>query len=427
MNIAIACLLGIVQGLTEFLPVSSTAHLYIVQSLLGIRNDEVTLSFDVVLHLGTVAALFLVFARELLAIFQELLLWISGRPARDPEARAVILPLVVGTIPGVLAGLFLLKRIEKVRTLGLIGVSMLVACAFFLFAEWKGARAPRQRGLPEITIADALWIGIAQAAAGLMAGFSRSGFTISTGRLRGFERPAAARFSFLLALPIILGAGAKALLDLRKAHEPISSAPVLAAGFLCAAVVGFLVVRFLLRYLRTNTLRPFAYYLGGLGLVLLAVSFTRWREADRAVVSQAAGAPAADQPPLHLLARHGAGLLVEEQAALDDREVRNAANSELLGELRVFLRVHLQDEGAPRHLRGGLRDLGSGDLAGPAPGRPEVHQHRHLRVAGDLAEDLRVRFDGLSDRRDLRLAVAAAPLVGQPLGRRPVLLPAGRT
>ena len=275
MSIAVACLLGIVQGLTEFLPVSSTAHLYIVQALLGIRNDEITLSFDVVLHLGTVAALLLFFARDLAAIAGELFLWISGRPPRDPQARAVILPLVIGTIPGVLAGLFLLKRIEKVRTLGLIGVSMLVACAFFLFAEWKGARAPRQRNLSEITSADALWIGIAQAAAGLMAGFSRSGFTISTGRLRGLERPAAARFSFLLAIPIILGAGAKALLDLRKAHEAISSAPVLAAGFLCAAAVGFLVIRFLLRYLRTNTLRPFAYYLGGLGLVLLIVSVTR--------------------------------------------------------------------------------------------------------------------------------------------------------
>ncbi|HKA36272.1 MAG TPA: undecaprenyl-diphosphate phosphatase [Thermoanaerobaculia bacterium] len=275
MSVAVACLLGIVQGLTEFLPVSSTAHLYIVQWLLGIRNDEITLAFDVVLHLGTVAALLLVFARDLLAIVEELFLWISGRPARDPQARAVILPLVIGTIPGVLAGLFLLKRIEKVRTLGLIGVSMLVACAFFLFAEWKGARAPRQRGLAEIRTADAIWIGLAQAAAGLMAGFSRSGFTISTGRLRGFERPAAARFSFLLAIPIILGAGAKALLDLRKAQEPAGSAPVLAAGFLCAAVSGFLVVRFLLRYLRTNTLRPFAWYLGVLGLVLLAVSLTR--------------------------------------------------------------------------------------------------------------------------------------------------------
>ena len=274
MNIAMACLLGIVQGLTEFLPVSSTAHLYIVQALLGIRNDEVTLAFDVVLHLGTVAALLLVFAKELVAILGELFLWMSGRPARDAEARAVIVPLILGTLPGVLAGLFLLKRIEGMRTLALIGASMLVACGYFLLAERIG-EGKRERPLTAITAVDALWIGLAQAAAGLMAGFSRSGFTISTGRVRGFERQAAARFSFLLALPIILGAGAKALLDLRKAHEPAGSAPVLAAGFLCATVVGYLVVRFLLRYLKTHTLRPFAFYLGGLGLVLLVVSFTR--------------------------------------------------------------------------------------------------------------------------------------------------------
>src|SRR5262249_58740585 len=110
---------------------------------------------------------------------------------RDPQARAVILPLVIGTIPGVLAGLFLLKRIEKVRTLGLIGVSMLVACAFFLFAEWEGARAPRQRGLAEIRTADAIWIGLAPAAAGLMAGFSRSGVPVSTRRRGGLDPPAA--------------------------------------------------------------------------------------------------------------------------------------------------------------------------------------------------------------------------------------------
>jgi undecaprenyl-diphosphatase len=275
MNIALACLLGAVQGLTEFLPVSSTAHLYIVQSLLHIRNDEVTLSFDVVLHLGTAAALVLVFARDLGSIAVEAVLWVSGRPARDAEARALLLPLVLGTIPGVLAGLFLLKKIENIRTLAVIGASMLVACAYFLLAERWGARQVRQRRLAQLNAADALWIGAAQAAAGLMAGFSRSGFTISTGRLRGFERQAAARFSFLLALPIILGAGAKALLDLRRVHEPAAGGTVLLAGFISSAVVGFLVVRFLLQYLRTHTLKPFALYLGALGLVLLAVSFAR--------------------------------------------------------------------------------------------------------------------------------------------------------
>jgi undecaprenyl-diphosphatase len=276
MGLFEALLLGTIQGLTEFVPVSSTAHLYITQALLGIRNDEIALSFDVVLHLGTAAALLLVFWREIRALLEEALLWSAGRPARDAAARALILPLAIGTVPGVLAGLFVLKRIEGIRTLGLIGLSMMAACAYFLFSE---SRRPNpesgERDLSRLSLADALWIGVAQAAAGLMAGFSRSGLTIATGRLRGLGRGPAARFSFLLALPIILGAGAKALLDWRKSREPSVGAGVLAAGFLASAVVGFAAVRFLLRYLKTHTLRPFAFYLGALGTVLLSVSLAR--------------------------------------------------------------------------------------------------------------------------------------------------------
>ena len=275
MSVAVALLLGAIQGLTEFVPVSSTAHLYIAQTLLGIRNDEIALSFDVVLHLGTVAALILALWKDLRGIVAEFFLFAAGRPARDPSARALILPIAAGTVPGVFAGLFLLKKIEAVRSLGLIGISMLVASGYFVFAEWRSGRAARGRGLSELTIADALWIGLAQAAAGLMAGFSRSGFTIATGRVRGLARGDATRFSFLLALPIILGAGAKALLDLRKTPQPSLGPAALAAGFLAAAVVGFFAVRFLLRYLRTHTLRPFAAYLGALGLVLLAISLAK--------------------------------------------------------------------------------------------------------------------------------------------------------
>lgn len=275
MSVAQALLLGVIQGLTEFLPVSSTAHLYIAQALLGIGNDAVTLAFDIVLHLGTALALVLALGRDLLAIARELVFALGGRPARDPAARAVIVPLIVGTIPGVLAGLFLLKRVEAARTLGLIGLSMLVACVYFFYSEWRGERrSGEERDLSTLSVADGLWIGLAQAAAGLMAGFSRSGFTIATGRVRGLARAEAARFSFLLALPIILGAGAKALLDLRKTPQPAVGGAALAAGFLAAAVVGFFTVTFLLRYLRKRTLKPFAVYLGALGLVLLAVTLT---------------------------------------------------------------------------------------------------------------------------------------------------------
>ena len=275
MSLLQAVLLGIVQGLTEFLPVSSTAHLYLAQVLLGIANDEVALSFDIVLHLGTAAALILATWRELEAIVSEAFLWAGRRPARHAVARALILPIVVGTIPGVLAGLFLLKRFEAARTPALIGAAMLVACAFFFLAEAVAERrGSPDRPLSALGSRDGLWIGVAQAAAGLLPGLSRSGFTISTGRLRGFRREDSARFSFLLALPIILGAGAKALLDLRKHGSAAVGPGALVAGFLASAVCGYLAVGYLLRFLRTRSLRPFAIYLGLLGLTLLALSLS---------------------------------------------------------------------------------------------------------------------------------------------------------
>ena len=276
MTLIQALLLGTLQGLTEFLPVSSTAHLFLAQELLGIANDAQALSFDVVLHLGTLLALVLVTWHELVRIASELLRWAAGRPPRDPSARALLLPLAIGTVPGALAGLFLLRRVEELRTAGLIGVSMLLACAFFLWAERRAESRPeRARPLGEVDLADGVWVGVAQAAAGLMAGFSRSGFTISTGRLRDLRREDAARFSFLIAIPVIAGAGAKSLLDLSRGKGAPIPAAVVAAGFLAAAVVGFLAARFLLRFLRTHSLRPFAIYLGILGAALLTLHLSR--------------------------------------------------------------------------------------------------------------------------------------------------------
>lgn len=273
MPLSQAILLGVVQGLTEFIPISSTAHLALLQWALGMRDAEVSLAFDLILHLGTAAALIVATGRLLTGIAAETLLAIAGRPPRSPEDRALILPIVVGTIPGVLAGLFLLKRFDSFRSLASIGVAMLVACAFFLYSERVGqARGGNERELSRINLGDALFVGIAQAVAGLFPGLSRSGMTISTGRLRGFRREDATRFSFLLALPIILGAGAKALLDLRKASAPAIGAAPLVAGFLSSAIVGYLAVEFLLRYLRTHTLRPFAVYLGVVGAALLVAS-----------------------------------------------------------------------------------------------------------------------------------------------------------
>ena len=271
MSIVQALILGALQGLTEFVPVSSTAHLFLAQAIMGIRNDEAALSFDIVLHLGTAAALMASTRRELAAILAEAVRWAKGGPARDPVGRAMLVPVAVGTVPGVLAGLFLLKRFEQMRSVELIAASMLVACVYFFFAEGvSDRRVGADRDLADLDARDGFWVGLAQAAAGLMAGFSRSGFTIATGKLRRFNRPDAARFSFLLALPIILGAGGKALLDLRKDPGPTASAPLLAAGFVAAAVVGYFSIEVLLRFLKTHSLRPFGVYLGLLGLLLLA-------------------------------------------------------------------------------------------------------------------------------------------------------------
>jgi len=271
MSILQAVILGAVQGLTEFVPVSSTAHLFLAQAVMGIANDSMTLAFDIVLHLGTAAALIASTRHELMELVVEAVGWVRGKPARDRTGRALLLPLIVGTIPGVVAGLILLKRFEAFRSIGLIGVCMLAACGYFFFAEGVAARrAAPDRALADIDSADGLWIGIAQAAAGLLAGLSRSGFTIATGRLRRFERADAARFSFLLALPIILGAGAKALLDLRRHPGPALGAPILLSGFVASAVVGYLAIEVLLRFLRTHSLRPFGVYLGLLGLLLVS-------------------------------------------------------------------------------------------------------------------------------------------------------------
>lgn len=268
-----AILLGFVQGLTEFLPVSSTAHLALVQWLLGMRDVDVALSFDLVLHLGTAAALIVATWRLLIGIVEEAFLWAARKPAKNPTDRALILPIIVGTVPGVLAGLFLLKRMAAFRTPTSIGIAMLFAAAYFLVTERVAisvtAAGSLERDLSRLSLWDAIWIGLSQAAAGLFPGLSRSGMTISTGRLRGLRRDDATRFSFLLALPIILGAGAKALLDLRKENAPSIGAAPLLAGFLASAVVGYLAVEFLLRYLKTHTLKPFAIYLAILGVALV--------------------------------------------------------------------------------------------------------------------------------------------------------------
>ena len=260
-DLAAAVILGLVQGLTEFLPVSSTAHLILVSGALGLDPDKFGLSFDVALHLGTALAVLLYFARTWIALLVDLL---RGR-WRMPAL------VIVGTIPAAVAGVLLESTVERtLRAPIWIVIGLVVGSGIFVLAE----RAATQRAdMRSLSFADAVIMGAAQAVA-LLPGISRSGITISSGLFRGLVREDATRFSFLLATPVILGAGVKTLLDARKAAGLFAQPDVLAAGFVVSFVAGLAAVAFLVRFLRTHSLNWFvAYRLLLAAVVLLAVVF----------------------------------------------------------------------------------------------------------------------------------------------------------
>jgi undecaprenyl-diphosphatase len=246
-----AIVLGMVQGLGEFLPISSSGHLVVLPWLLG--WPEHGLSFDVALHVGTLAAVLYAFfddwKRLLLAGARGAL---AGRPFADPDSRLLWL-LALASVPGALAGLLLEDRVESTfRSPALVAAAMAVMGVILLSADRAGNGTADARG---VTLRDALLIGVAQALA-LVPGVSRSGATISMGLFLGYRREEAARFSFLLATPITIGAAA---LKSRYLFEPGQGLPIL-AGMITAAVFGFASIRFLLAYVRTRDYRPFVYY-----------------------------------------------------------------------------------------------------------------------------------------------------------------------
>jgi undecaprenyl-diphosphatase len=253
-DIAAAAILGLVQGLTEFLPVSSTAHLILVSDVLRLDPERFGLSFDVALHLGTALAVLLYFART----WWSLLLDVARGRWRLP------LLVVVGTLPAAVAGALLQSTVEQtLRSPSYIVIGLIVGSVVFVIAERLAAQ---RRAIGDLTLPDSVWMGAAQAIA-LLPGISRSGITISAGLFRDLHRDEATRFSFLLATPVILGAGAKTLLDARRAATLFAAPDVLAIGFIVSFAAGFAAVAFLIRFLRTNSLNWFVAY----RLVLAAV------------------------------------------------------------------------------------------------------------------------------------------------------------
>jgi undecaprenyl-diphosphatase len=262
-DLVAAVILGLVQGLTEFLPVSSTAHLILVSSALGLDPDKFGLSFDVALHLGTALAVLLYFARTWIGLLLDL---VGGR-WRLPAL------VIVGTIPAAVAGVLLESTVEQtLRSPIWIVVGLIAGSIVFVIAE---RLATQRQSMPQLSFTDSLVMGAAQAIA-LLPGISRSGITISTGLLRGLTREEATRFSFLLATPVILGAGLKTLLDARKAAGLFAEPDVLAAGFAVSFLSGLAAVAFLVRFLRTHSLNWFvAYRLALAALVVLALALGR--------------------------------------------------------------------------------------------------------------------------------------------------------
>jgi undecaprenyl-diphosphatase len=279
-----AVLLGIIQGLTEFLPISSTAHLLVARQLLGHERPED--AFTVVIQLGTLAAVFAYFRADIARMLKGLWADIRARKmASTPDSRLGWL-IVLGTVPAVVTG-FLLKKWLKENFFHPLPIAIvaIVFAILMLAAEWWAHRRVRTtppRDESQITWRDALWVGFWQACA-LMPGGSRSGTTITGGLFAGLARPAAARFSFLLSLPVILGAGAKELYDEYKKlnelkpGEPASlfasgdQVTALVVGTLVSAIVGYLAIAFLLNFLKRYSMTVFVVYRIMLGLGILAL------------------------------------------------------------------------------------------------------------------------------------------------------------
>jgi undecaprenyl-diphosphatase len=271
MPILQVIVLAVVQGLTEFLPISSTAHLYLTSWLLGWQTE--TLPFDIMLHLGTLLAVLIYFFRDWVQIVGQ---GFGMRAGPNPELKhnhMLLWLMAIGTVPVVAAGLLFNKQAETTwRNPYLMGVMLIAIGALMWFAEGV---SHKERGLAAVNLQDSLAIGAAQALA-VVPGCSRSGITITAGLFRNLDRETAARFSFLLSTPAIGGAAAKTLWDMHKQHllHGLFTTPFV-VGVVVSAVTGCAVIAWFLHYLRRNGLRPFAYYRIIFGIIVIALALIR--------------------------------------------------------------------------------------------------------------------------------------------------------
>lgn len=283
MTIIEAIILGIVQGVTEFLPVSSSGHLVLAQHWLGIGSDALT--FDVMVHAGSLLAIVVVLRDELAAVVQGLL---GGRTPQARAGRRLFWQLVAATLPLVAVGLLLRDWVDEAFSSPYVSIGLLfVTGAVLLYADRAsevrvysvgspggiGGYGSRLGGAEETAWSQAVWMGIAQAFA-VLPGLSRSGITMSAGLVTGMRREAAARFSFLMSIPAILGATILEMRGFLKGEVVSVAGPsALAVGAVVSAVVTYLAVVLFLRFVRNGRLAPFAYYTWLLAAVMLWLTF----------------------------------------------------------------------------------------------------------------------------------------------------------
>ncbi len=272
MTVVQAVVLGIVQGITEFLPVSSSGHLVFVPWLLGWDTPSVT--FDVFLHLGTAVAVVTYFRKDLAKITRGFWGSLTGSGLKDPHGRLAWLVLA-GIAPVLLAGAVFKTFFESLFESPLVAAGGLVFTAVALIsAEARAARTNGDRHLVELQAPDAVAIGLLQVAA-IVPGVSRAGMTIAAGTARGLRRRAAARFSFLMFVPLVAATTAAKAIDVLRGDIPSETVLVTSAGFLTSMVTGYLAIAVLLRFLQKGRLTVFAVYCMAAAAAIAAVASFR--------------------------------------------------------------------------------------------------------------------------------------------------------
>jgi undecaprenyl-diphosphatase len=285
-------ILGIIQGLTEYLPISSSAHLVLVPYLLNWNfPTEQIFPFDVLVQLGTLVAVILYFWKDLVSIVKSFFLGlINKEPFKDPQARLGWY-LILATIPAGLAGLLFKSQVEAAFSAPRLTAYFLFGTAVLLIlADLVGKRT---RQLEEITWWDALWIGLFQAVS-LFPGISRSGATISGGMTHNLDRSSSARFSFLISIPVMLGAGLVSLKDLSAVPNLPGFLPMLVVGFIAAVIVGYLSIHWFLDFIKRQRLWYFAVYCILLASAVLIVASIRATSVQASATPSSEDAPTAD-------------------------------------------------------------------------------------------------------------------------------------